>query len=71
MGLSESVSEEIFMNLDQLLAIESALETAERRLLASNKDRPIEPIKQILDEINEAQKIVKMQILSQRKNLAS
>jgi len=60
-----------FMSLDQLLAIESALETAERRLLASNKDRPIEPIKLVLDEIREAQAIVRSQIMSQRKSLAS
>ncbi|MFW7380237.1 MAG: hypothetical protein ACOH5I_15595 [Oligoflexus sp.] len=58
------------MNLDQLLAIETALVTAEHRLLATNKDRPIEPIKQILDEIKEAQQIVKQQILSHKNSLA-
>lgn len=58
------------MTLDQLLAIQNALETAEQRLLATHKDRPIEPIKNLLDQITEAQEIVKSEILSNSENIA-
>lgn len=51
------------MNIDQLLCLQKALESAENRLLAANKDRPIEPIKNALDQIRDAKKIVDAQML--------
>lgn len=50
------------MKVEQLLSIQSALENAEKRLLAANRDKPIEPIRKALDEISEAQQIVKFQL---------
>jgi hypothetical protein len=50
------------MTHEQIMTIYSALESAEKRLLAANKDRPIDPIRQALDQLAEARQILSEQI---------
>lgn len=53
------------MTIDQLKQVQIALKSAEQRILASNRDRPIDSIRHILDQIKKAREIVHFEISDQ------